>query len=88
MKKIRRDRTFEKHFKERISPNKQLVSQFKDSLELFMEGELKTLDDHALRGKLAGKRAFSTTDDIRTIYVEQGDSIVLLDVGRHNQVYK
>jgi addiction module RelE/StbE family toxin len=88
MKQIKRDRTFEKHFKERISPNKQLVGQFKDSLELFMEGELKTLDHHALRGKLAGKRAFSITDDIRSIYAEQSDSIVVLDIGNHNQVYK
>ena len=87
MIKIKRDRTFEKHFKERISPNKQLVDQFKDSFELFIEGKLKSLDDHALRGKLAGKRAFSIADDIRVVYIEQGDSVTFLDIGSHDQVY-
>lgn len=88
MKQIKRDRTFERHFKERVSPNNQLVDQFKDSLELFMEGKLGFLDDHALHGKLAGKRAFSVTDDIRVIYVEISDVIVFLDIGSHDQVYK
>ncbi len=88
MKKIKRDRTFEKLFKERISPNKQLVDQFKDSLELFMEDKLNFLDDHALHGKLAGKRSFSITEDIRVIYIELNDVIVFLDVGSHHQVYK
>lgn len=88
MKQIKRDRTFEKHFKERISSNGQLVDQFKDSLELFIEGRLNFLDDHALHGKLAGKRAFSVTGDMRVIYVELDDVIVFLDIGNHDQVYR
>jgi len=88
MKKIKRDQTFEKHFKQRISPNGELINQFKDSLELFFAGELSHLNDHALRGKLMGKRAFSVTDDIRVIYVELDDVIVFLDIGSHNQVYR
>lgn len=88
MKKIKRDRTFEIHFKERISPNELLVEQFRDSLELFIEDKNESLDDHALRGKLTGKRAFSVADDIRVIYLEQNDTIVLLDIGNHDQVYK
>ena len=46
------------------------------------------LYDHALTGKLAGKRAFSIAGDIRVIYVELEDAIVFLDVGSHNQVYR
>jgi addiction module RelE/StbE family toxin len=88
VKQVKRDRTFEKHFKERISPNSQLVDQFKDSLELFIEGRLSFLDDHALHGKLAGKRAFSVAGDMRVIYVELDDVIVFLDIGSHDQVYR
>ncbi len=88
MKKIKRDRTFEKHFKERISPNGELVNQFKYSLELFLTGELSHLNDHALRGKLVGKRAFSVEGDVRVIYIELDDMIVFLDIGSHNQVYR
>jgi addiction module RelE/StbE family toxin len=88
MKTIKRDRTFEKHFKERISPNEQGVNQFKASLELFVEGKLNHIDDHPLRGKLTGKRAFSVTDDVMVIYVELNDTIVFLDIGNHGQVYR
>ena len=88
MKPIKRDRTFEKHFKQRISPNTKLVAQFKERLTLFMVGELGApLYDRALTGKLAGKRAFSVAGDIRVIYVELEDFIVFLDIGSHNQVY-
>jgi len=66
-----------------------LTNQFKERLLMFMIGELDDpLHDHALTGKLAGKRAFSVTGEIRAIYVEVEDAIVLLDIGTHNQVYK
>lgn len=88
MKPIKRDRTFEKHFRQRISPHTKLVYQFKERLALFMAGELGyPLHDHALTGKLAGKRAFSVAGDMRVVYIELEDSIVFLDIGSHNQVY-
>lgn len=88
MKPIKRDRKFEKHFKQRISSHPKLRSQFRKRLELFVSGELGyPLHDHALSGKLAGMRSFSVTGDIRVIYVEFEDHIVFLDVGTHSQVY-
>lgn len=88
MKPVKRDRIFEKHFRQRISPQKKLVDQFKNRLGLFLAGERGyPLRDHALTGKLAGKRAFSVAGDIRVIYVELEDAIVFLDIGTHNQVY-
>lgn len=88
MKRIKRDRTFEKHFKQRISPCPKLVKQFQERLGLFMAGQLgNPLNDHALSGKLTGKRAFSVAGDVRVIYVELDDAIVFLDIGSHNQVY-
>jgi len=89
VKPIKRDRTFEKHFKQRISPNGKLKKQFTERLALFIAGEIGyPLHDHALTGKLAGKRAFSVAGDIRVIYVELDDAIVFLDIGTHNQVYR
>ena len=89
MKLIKRDKTFEKHFKQRISPNKKLKNQFQERLFLFIAGEFDyLLHDHALTGKLAGQRSFSVTEDIRVIYVELEDIIVFLDIGSHNQVYR
>ena len=89
MKPIKRDKTFEKHFKQRISPSEKLRTQFKERLALFVAGELGyPLHDHALTGKLASKRAFSVAGDIRVIYVELEDAIAFIDVGSHNQVYR
>ena len=89
MKPIKRDKTFEKHFKQRISLNENLVKQFKKRLELFIKGELGyPLHDHALAGKLNGERAFSIAGDVRVVYIELEDLIVFLDVGSHNQVYR
>ena len=47
------------------------------------------LHDHALKGKMKGLRAFSAGFDLRLIYWEHGGfiTIILLDVGTHNQVY-
>ena len=89
MKPIKRDKTFEKHFKQRIGCNNKLRQQFTERLTLFTAGELGyPLHDHALTGKLAGKRAFSVAGDIRVINVEFEDVIVFIDIGTHNQVYQ
>jgi addiction module RelE/StbE family toxin len=47
------------------------------------------LRDHALKGKMKKLRAFSAGWDLRVIYREEGGfiTIILLDVGSHNQVY-
>lgn len=88
MKLIKRDKTFEKHYRLRIKPSENLERQFKDRLQKFIKGELGyPLYDHALHGKLEGSRAFSITGDIRVIYIELDDMIVFLDIGNHNQVY-
>jgi addiction module RelE/StbE family toxin len=48
-----------------------------------------TLKNHALKGRLNGKRAFSVTGDVRVIFKEKDNYIVviMLDVGIHNKVY-
>lgn len=47
------------------------------------------LRDHKLVGTLKGLRAFFITGDVRVIYIEENDdSITLIDIGTHNQVYK
>jgi addiction module RelE/StbE family toxin len=89
MKQIKRDKTFEKHFKQRIRPNDKLVRRFKERLQLFMNGELGyPINDHALHGKLEGKRAFWVAGDLRIIYIETANFIIFLDIGSHSQVYR
>jgi addiction module RelE/StbE family toxin len=49
----------------------------------------KKLKNHALKGKLNGKRAISVTSDIRIIFEQEENYtlIIMLDIGTHNQVY-
>ena len=47
------------------------------------------LNDHALKGDQSGRRSFSITGDIRVIYRKMDEStVLLLDIGSHNQVYR
>jgi len=88
MRRIVFHKSFDKHYVKRIKPQPKLVKQFEERYALFLAGELGyPLDDHPLWGKLAGKRAFSITSDIRVVYENQEDVIAFLDVGTHNQVY-
>lgn len=49
----------------------------------------KTLRNHALVGKLHGLRAFSVTGDMRIIFKEYNNYVlvIMLDIGTHSQIY-
>lgn len=88
MKELFRTKQFEKYYKKRISVNRQLDKQFEARLLLFLQGQRGyPLDDHALKGKLNGKRAFSVANDIRVIYEETEQAYIFIDIGSHSQVY-
>lgn len=60
------------------------------ALVLFMEDRTNpALRNHALKGRLEGRFSFSAAWDLRVTYREEGEfiTIILLDVGSHNQVY-
>jgi addiction module RelE/StbE family toxin len=48
------------------------------------------LRNHALKGKMEGKRAIHAGGDLRIIFQEKENRIIvlMLAVGSHNQVYK
>lgn len=48
-----------------------------------------SLGNHALKGEMLGRRAISVTGNVRIIFEEHNDYvlIIMLDVGTHNQVY-
>lgn len=47
------------------------------------------LRNHALKGSMTGKRAISVTGDVRIVFEEYENYVlvIMLDVGTHNQVY-
>lgn len=81
---------FHKDFKkdlQKLQPSMRRKFE-KRFLLLMSDSDLRTLKDHALTGNLKGKRAFSVSGDIRVIYrYVDADTILLLRIGTHNQVY-
>ncbi len=85
--KILRHNNFKKRY-ERL--NKFLKEKVNSSIEKFYKNPRDpTLMNHALRGRMIGKRAISVTGDVRIIFEEYDNYILvmMLDVGTHNQVY-
>ena len=70
--------------------DENIKNKFKERLRLFLESPLNPiLKVHALRGNLIGHKAFSITGDFRAIYTMlDKETIKLVDIGTHNQVYK
>lgn len=48
------------------------------------------IGNHALAGKMLGKRAFSVTGSVRIIFKEYDNYVLVLflDIGSHPQVYR
>jgi addiction module RelE/StbE family toxin len=70
---------------------KKMREKVKETIDIFQKDPHKSeLDNHALHGKLTGKRSISVGGDMRIIFVEENnyESVELHDVGTHNQVYK
>lgn len=81
--------TFDKHFAKRILPSQKRTIQFQTRLELFIKDPKNPiLHAHRLKGTKKDVFSFSVTGDIRALYiVSKPESITLLDIGSHNQVY-
>ncbi|MBI2591899.1 type II toxin-antitoxin system mRNA interferase toxin, RelE/StbE family [Candidatus Saccharibacteria bacterium] len=89
MKPIRLSKKFDKAYLKLIRSSPEFRTNYIRRVLFFKSGERGyPLNDHALGGKLSGKRVFSITSDIRVVYEETEKEIIFLDIGTHNQVYK
>ena len=85
---IKYKKIFRLHFEERIVKNRNLTFRFREHLRILQANpEDPALNDHPLQGPKKHLRSFSITGDIRVIYRRAGDTILLYDIGSHNQVY-
>jgi len=78
---------FEKHFKK--LPLK-LQNDVIDTIEVFKTNPFSVpLKNHPLKGSMQGKRAISVASDVRIIFEEHDNYVVviMLNIGTHNQVY-
>jgi len=71
-------RNFIKSFDKRIKRDKKLSKQVEERTNLFkINPQNPKLKDHRLVGKMIDLRSFSIN----------GDMVIFLDIGSHNQVY-
>ena len=81
-------KNFERNFK-KLSP--KLREKASLAIEKFSRNPLNpVLKNHALTGKLSGRRAISFGGDARIVFEEFDGYIlvIILDIGTHNQVYR
>lgn len=80
---------FDKDYDELVLFDQTLKKLVLRKVELFKKNPDDTrLKNHQLRRKMAGKWAFSITDDIRIVYEWEGRSTVrFLAIGGHDHVY-
>ncbi|MCD6434994.1 MAG: type II toxin-antitoxin system mRNA interferase toxin, RelE/StbE family [Clostridiales bacterium] len=86
--KIIYHKIFLKSFKKLSSKNKEIV---KKTIGVFSKDPFdKKLKNHALKGRMQGKRAISIKGDFRIIFVEQDEYLIvmILNLEKHNRVYK
>jgi addiction module RelE/StbE family toxin len=70
----------------------EICRRIKEALELLEKDVFhQQLKAHKLKGKLEGSWAYSTAYDLRVVFkiiqLENTESILLLAVGTHNEVY-
>jgi addiction module RelE/StbE family toxin len=68
----------------------KLKLQTNRRIKLFIQDRsLPQLHDHALVGEYTGYRSINITGDIRALYYQDGDEIVIFAfIGTHSQLYK
>jgi addiction module RelE/StbE family toxin len=78
---------FDKHFEKLTF---KLQNKVIETIELFQKNQFSpSLKNHPLKGSMVGKRAISVTGDMRIVFEEYDNYVlvVMLDVGTHNQIY-
>ena len=90
IKNVTYSNNFKKSYKKVIAKNKKLKSSFEKKWNLFIiDPEASSLRNHELKGNLKGLKSISIEYNIRLIYKEVSkDTIIIYDIGTHDDVYK
>jgi len=81
---------FHRNFKKSLKTQPENIKKkFFECLDIFVEDQFSyLLNNHALTGEFKGWRSINITGDVRVHYREDQDTIILLDIGSHAQLYK
>ncbi len=84
--RIAKGKQFERQYK-KLPPKTQ--KQFADRLKLYLENKNHSLlHVHSLKGKYTGLWSFNVTADIRVIFDDSYDEVlILIAIGSHSELY-
>ncbi len=83
------DIIFVRNYQKRVLKDRKLHELYKKVLTIFLKNpQDPIIKNHALRGKMDSKKAFSVDDDCRVLYKEEKDRYLFLDIGKHDEVYE
>jgi len=85
--KIQYHKNFKKQFDKLLEKKKKKVL---NTIKIFInDPKDKKLKTHDLKGKLLGKKAISVSPDLRIIFEENNNYmlVIFLDLGSYNKVY-
>jgi mRNA-degrading endonuclease YafQ of YafQ-DinJ toxin-antitoxin module len=87
--KITWDQGFKRIYKKKVKNDADLKKKFWKAMGLFSKTPFdRRLRTHKLSGKLEELWAFSVTYDCRVIFrFLNGDEVLLIDIGGHDEVY-
>lgn len=89
MIKITWDQGFKRTYRKKVKNDPDLRERFWRAMELFSRNPFhQKLRTHKLSGKLEGLWAFSVSYDCRVVFeFLNGDEVLLVDIGGHEEVY-
>ncbi|QWR78916.1 type II toxin-antitoxin system RelE/ParE family toxin [Candidatus Magnetomonas plexicatena] len=88
MRNLDADKPFLKKLGKTLKNSTELSGKTAAVLDLLQENPFShSLKTHPLTGSLKGKYACSVTKDIRIIFELSDDTIHLLNIGSHDEVY-
>ena len=82
------EKAFRKRANKLLKKNPPLKKAYEEVLlKLSINPFDPTLHTHSLSGELKGKYACSLTYDLRMTFIVSDDTVHLLDIGTHDEVY-
>lgn len=88
MRQIEASKSFLKTLNHLFKKNPELRGIFKEVFEKLVEDPfIPSLRTHKLKGRLKEFFACTVTFDIRLIFKIEKDTLVLIDIGSHDEVY-
>ncbi len=86
--KIKTTKIFKKHYKLRVSKKDDVTFQNLLKKLLAQETLEAKYKDHKLQGKLKDFRECHIKNDLLLLYKIVNDSLILVDIGSHNQLFE